>query len=258
LPDSDAGVTAPRLAAAVAALFDVPVTAAEIDGPVVADPERLRRLLHEAEWLAIRHCHAKRIRDFVAGRLCARRALHALGVRSVAILPGEDRLPRWPALLVGSITHTEGYCAAVVAQAESVSSLGLDAERIDRVRTPLWPRFCSPLEMQRLSRMEEARRACAATLAFTAKEAFFKCQFPLTREWLGFHAVAIGFEDPVGESGEFRIEPQQPLRLAAHLARSGAGGAAGPGIVLKGRYRQQGGIVTAAMALLADGAAPLV
>ncbi len=45
------------------------------------------------------------------------------------ILPGQRGAPRWPAGVVGSMTHCAGYRAAVVARADEVTSLGVDAER---------------------------------------------------------------------------------------------------------------------------------
>ena len=52
----------------------------------------------------------------------------ALGVRGDPVRRGADRAPQWPAGLVGSITHTVGYSAAVVARQGSLLSLGIDAE----------------------------------------------------------------------------------------------------------------------------------
>src|ERR1700757_4626476 len=54
----------------------------------------------------------KRRLEFAAGRRCARLALARLGATPGPILPGEDRTPRWPSALVGSITHHGAHCAA--------------------------------------------------------------------------------------------------------------------------------------------------
>ena len=51
---------------------------------------------------------AKRQAEYLAGRLCAREALHQLCGQ--ALVPGrdEDGVPLWPAGTVGSITHGAG------------------------------------------------------------------------------------------------------------------------------------------------------
>src|SRR2546423_1898920 len=43
----------------------------------------------------------KRVREFAAGRTCARLALSAQGHAAVPLLPGPKRAPQWPAGFVG-------------------------------------------------------------------------------------------------------------------------------------------------------------
>src|SRR5688500_8001294 len=69
--------------------------------------------------------------SFTAGRTAARHALAQLGVRAAPILPGARGEPRWPAGVIGSITHCRGYAAAVAAPAGRVPSVGIDAEPND-------------------------------------------------------------------------------------------------------------------------------
>src|SRR5947207_7559339 len=70
----------------------------------------------------------KRRREFAAGRACARLALERLGRSNGPVLRGSNREPVWPDGVVGSITHTAGYCAAAVTEASCVLGLGIDAE----------------------------------------------------------------------------------------------------------------------------------
>ena len=70
----------------------------------------------------------KRRREFAAGRACARRALARLEIADAVLPIGPDRLPAWPAGIVGSITHCAGYCGVAVARRGSILCLGLDAE----------------------------------------------------------------------------------------------------------------------------------
>jgi 4'-phosphopantetheinyl transferase EntD len=134
---------------------------------------------------------AGRRREFATVRCCARHALRRIGVGGVPILPDSERVPRWPAGVVGSMTHCEGYRGAAVARSDELGAIGIDAE-------PHGPLPDDALEL--LLRDEE--RAALATLAdaeptlhwdriaFCAKEAVFKAWFPLTRRWLDFADVS--------------------------------------------------------------------
>lgn len=70
----------------------------------------------------------RRQREFATARSCARTALARLGVPPVPVLASPRGAPRWPAGVVGSITHCDGYRAAAVAYTRDVVSLGIDAE----------------------------------------------------------------------------------------------------------------------------------
>ena len=165
-------------------MFPARVAAAELGEPaytqLLAHPD-LSGLLSVPERAHIQHCHPTRIRDFVAGRLCARGALRELGFAQTSIPVDGDRQPRWPAAFLGTITHTDGYCAAVVGHAGELRGLGLDSEPIGAVRPHLWPRICSPPELDRLRSLAPRSQPLLAALIFVAKEAFFKCQFATAR-----------------------------------------------------------------------------
>jgi 4'-phosphopantetheinyl transferase EntD len=195
-------------AAALEALFPPGVVAAELYGAAPGG------LLTESEARAVSHCAPKRIGDFAAGRLCARRALAAFGVQDFSLLPAQDRQPQWPQGYVGSITHTEGYSAAVVGRGAQYLSLGVDAETIASVHAELWPRILGEGERRRLGQLRapEARLRVAA-LIFAAKEAFYKCQFHLTSEWLEFEDLHIESDDFGHEAGQFSVRPCRPLKL---------------------------------------------
>jgi 4'-phosphopantetheinyl transferase EntD len=219
-------------AAALEALFPQGVVAAELYG---AAPQGL---LTESEARAVSHCAPKRIGDFTAGRLCARRALQAFGVRDFALLPAEDRRARWPAGYVGSITHTEGYSAAVVGSRAQFRSLGVDAEAIAAVHAELWPRILGEAERRQLEALEAPQlRLRTAALIFAAKEAFYKCQFPLTAEWLEFEDLHIGSADFGRDAGQFSVQPCRQLKLRH------------PGGPIQGRFRVHAPYVSCGIAL---------
>jgi enterobactin synthetase component D len=133
----------------------------------------------------------KRRREFAAGRRCARLALARLGVTPGPILPGEDRTPRWPSAIVGSITHSGAYCAAAVGWMAQFRGIGIDAEQLGAVDSSLWPAVCTADELAWLLAQPAAERSALATKFFCAKEAFYKCQYTVTGRWLDFHDVAV-------------------------------------------------------------------
>jgi len=223
-------------APAVAALFPAGVLAAELSAPGPSE------LLTPAEWQSIRHCHPARIADFTAGRLCARLALARRGVEGFSLLPGADRQPRWPAGIVGSITHTDGYAAAVAAPRDRVGSLGLDSIRVDALERRLWAKIGTAEELEALATLTVEASIWQAALLLAAKEAFFKCQYPLTRELLGFDAVQIGFTADRGQVGTFSVVPRRPLRLDSWRQD-------GRVPLPCGRWRCHGAYVTAGIAL---------
>jgi 4'-phosphopantetheinyl transferase EntD len=199
------------LSAGLSGLFPPGVIAAELTVPAP------RTLLTAAELQFIAHCADKRIQDFAAGRACAHRALRELGFPDFSVLAGGHREPIWPASIIGSITHTHGYAAAVLARRGDLSGIGIDCEVIDSVDEELWSRICTPIEIERLAQLPPAEAGRQAALIFAAKEAFYKCQFPLTREWVGFEDVVI---EPLGwpaAAGSLRIIPQKALPVDAQV-----------------------------------------
>ena len=222
------------LAPELADLYPPGVAAAQLSG---APPEGC---LTESEYQSIRHCASKRINDFTAGRLCVRRALAEFGVSGMSLPLRAGGPPKWPEPLTGSITHTHGYSAAVVCRGDRLRGIGVDSEQIDSVHAELWPRICTLGELAQLSRLDPDGRARTAALIFTAKEAFYKCQFPLTGEWIEFEEVTIECGDWAAQAGSYVVQPRRALRLQQAF----------PGRI-EGRFRRHEPYVTSAVALAA-------
>ena len=55
----------------------------------------------------------------------------------------------------------------------------------------LWPTLFTEKEAGYFSSLAPDTVALETTLFFSAKESFYKCQYPLTKEWVGFQDVAI-------------------------------------------------------------------
>lgn len=136
---------------------------------------------------------AKRQGEYLAGRLCARQALQLLQGRASVPLRGEDGAPQWPAGSVGSITHSHGQAAALVAHSQDWQGLGLDLEKqLSPARAAkLAGEILTPAELQRASGLDELALAQRVTLTFSLKESLFKALYPLVRQRFYFHDAEL-------------------------------------------------------------------
>ena len=108
-----------------------------------------------------------------------------------AIPMGADRAPVWPTGVVGSITHHDGRCIAVVARRASMSGLGLDLEPLDPLPEDLWPTVLTRADLDWLVNQDDSLRGAYARMIFSAKEATYKALYPQTRQIVGFEAMDI-------------------------------------------------------------------
>lgn len=130
---------------------------------------------------SIQRSVAKRQAEFLAGRLCAREAMRQLDGRQHVPLIGDDRAPIWPQDLCGSITHSSGWAAAIVASKQHWQGLGMDVEQLmssDRA-SKLAGEILTHAEMQRMTAGPEHQVASCVTLTFSLKEALFKALYPI-------------------------------------------------------------------------------
>lgn len=143
---------------------------------------------------SIQRSVAKRQAEFLAGRLCARAALQRLDGLDCVPPIGEDRAPVWPGHISGSITHSTGHAAAIVAHKTQWRGLGMDLENLlapERAER-LAAEILTPHEMQRLSG-DVARQV---TLTFSAKESLFKALYPIVLKRFYFeHAEVVEWTD---------------------------------------------------------------
>jgi 4'-phosphopantetheinyl transferase EntD len=152
--------------------------------------------LYAEELALVARAIDKRQREFALGRACARRALAQLGIAPQPLLANPDRSVCWPDAAWGSITHTDGLCLAVAARREHLSGIGIDAEVRGRVSDKLWSQIASEREIAWFRGAADAHAAAErATLLFSAKEAFYKAQFCVSRTFVGFHEAELAFDD---------------------------------------------------------------
>ena len=141
--------------------------------------------LHPLEQALVSHSVDVRKAEFGDARWCAHQALSDLGEwNNEPILRGERGMPLWPRDITGSMTHTEGFRAAVVAPKTHVRSMGLDAEPAQPLPREVVSSIARPGEMPQLERLQNEGIDCADRLLFCAKEATYKAWFPLTHRCL--------------------------------------------------------------------------
>lgn len=130
---------------------------------------------------SIQRSVAKRQTEYLAGRLCAREAMRRLDGRVHVPLIGEDRAPVWPEDVCGSITHSTGWAAAIVARKQDWRGLGMDIENLlaPERAARLAGEILMPEEMERMAAGPEERMAQRVTLTFSLKESLFKALYPL-------------------------------------------------------------------------------
>lgn len=136
---------------------------------------------------------AKRQGEYLAGRLCAREALHRLCGQPMVPGRDEDGVPIWPEAVVGSITHGAGEALAIVGSRCQWSGLGLDVEkRLGAERAAkLAGEILTPRELERATGLAPAPFARLVTLTFSLKESLFKALYPLLLTRFYFHDAEL-------------------------------------------------------------------
>lgn len=186
----------------------------------------------------------KRRREFRTGRACARAALAELGVEAQAIPSGPRGEPQWPAGIVGSITHCDGYRACALAHRADLVTIGIDAERDTALPEGLIGDIALPEERRALDLLTAEEPGTSwDRLLFSLKETVYKAWFPLTER-------RLGFEDA-------RVEIDRERRsFSAQLLVPGPQVEDRELRVLSGRWLARDGLLLAAIGLVAaDGRA---
>lgn len=195
------------LAKAAAGLFPDAVCGA------IDDPADTLDQFHPEELAAVAAAVPSRQQEFARGRACARHALALLGCQIVTIPVGPRRAPRWPEGVVGSITHCEGFVAAVVCLASQMRSIGFDAEPARCLESDIVALVCTDAELAWMERAPPADTGGWPMVIFSAKEAIHKCLSPLTGVMLDFRDVTVTLDRDRGtfsarlECSRLALEP---------------------------------------------------
>ena len=193
----------------------------------------------EREW--VEGAAPKRLQEFSAGRVCARRALARLGIAEMPIRISSDHRALWPESVTGSITHTDGFTAAVIGERNKFRAIGIDAEVIRQSIQEISSHILIPAEKSWVESLPAAEQAKGVTLMFSAKEAFYKCQYEVTQQWLDFKDVALEFFGWNLERGGFMVHPVRRIKISEDVGS--------PGVV---HFAVAGDLVLAASAITAQ------
>ena len=136
----------------------------------------------------------KRQAEFLAERLCHRKALQQqTGLADLPTQQANSRIPLWPLHSCGSMTHSQGICAAIVGNSKIWQSLGLDLEKpMPQARAQRLARaILTSDEYATYCELDTAQQAQRLTLTFSLKESLFKALNPLTGMYFGFQDAQV-------------------------------------------------------------------
>lgn len=204
---------------------------------VTATREDLDAVLYPEEETTVGQAVEKRRREFTTARACAREALAQLGQPHQPIPSGSRGEPLWPAGIVGSITHCDGYRACAVAHRRDLATVGVDAEPNQPLPDGVLEDIALPEEREWLRYL--ARQAPGThwdRLLFSIKESVYKAWFPLAGKWLGFEDAVVAIDQQKGSFTAHLLVPGPYLE--GHELRT-----------FRGSWLVEDGLVLAAIAM---------
>ena len=180
--DPGPGALAPFIAGEPGTPVPLPAGTAACFGPILD----LAGGQFREEAASLDRFSAKRRREFLTGRACARAAMAALGCPAQPVGMKADGGPLWPEGLVGSISHTSDHCIAVVGRSERCRSIGVDLEVAMGISRSVATVVLTDAELDSYGADDRV------TTLFAIKEAFFKAYYPLAGVLIDFRDVEVG------------------------------------------------------------------
>ena len=144
-----------------------------------------------------------RTAEFNAGRFCALQALSTWN-QDGPVGKADDRSPIWPEGFTGSISHSKNWVWASVAKTDQVISVGVDTEAIvdAATRSQTWEQVATIDELRTLEALD-LDPTTEFTVLFSAKEAFYKCWYPVSKQYFDFKEAFVESCQP----GQLTIRP---------------------------------------------------
>ncbi len=180
-----------ELSSALSAVFPQSVNIA------VVGLEKCEQKATEPELAALGAASDARLREFSAGRVAARRAMHGINLPPADILVGRHRQPLAPAGVLISITHDQEYAVAAATVQSRWHGIGIDIAQADELPVNLHSMVCRGQDLENLREGETVGQR--AKLIFCLKEALFKAIFPQVNDWMNFSQSEICVDHGRGE-----------------------------------------------------------
>lgn len=122
-----------------------------------------------------------------ASSLCIKDLLTRAGHGPNTPVPRKaDGSRNWPAPYLGSLTHKGTVVLGALLHRSNFEVCGIDLELLEKHKAPLEAKLISPEGLP-----AGIDPADGVTCSFSAKEAVFKAQYPVTQKRLGFRDVQI-------------------------------------------------------------------
>ncbi|MBF4617860.1 4-phosphopantetheinyl transferase [Clavibacter sp. VKM Ac-2873] len=169
--------------------------------------------------------------EFVTGRVLARQALAALGVRCGSIPVARSGAPVWPAGIVGSITHCAGLRACAVGRRDEHAGIGIDATPALPLPGGVLARVAdlgSAPVAAGLDALRAAGVASADSVLFAAAEAVAKARTSAHGGWYGIDGAHVALH----ADGSFAVRARRGPAFAGNGRWAVAEGIAVAGIAL--------------------------
>ena len=162
---------------------------------------------------------APRRDEFVRSRLLLRSTTGA----KTSFLPNSENAPSWPPGLCGSITHKNGHVAVCTASANIFHSIGIDSENARKDISHLQEKICTENDLEfvkKICKQSKIERGSVIALIFSAKEALFKCHFPVGKLMFWFHDAELSSIDMVTGAIELKVLVEtSPLTKTGQVTR---------------------------------------
>lgn len=140
----------------------------------------------------------KRQAEYFHGRYAARLAMERLGRPGADVAIGRAREPLWPDGIVGSISHSQCFAAAVATTAGRHDGVGIDIERIvdADAQQALLATAISARELDYLQGLGAGLPLRSlVTIVFSAKESLYKGAYAAVGRFFDFSAAQVtGFD----------------------------------------------------------------
>lgn len=140
----------------------------------------------------IKKAVSKRQAEYLAGRLCATKALSNLNSAKTLVHTSESRAPIWPEGTYGSITHTKGIAAAIAGIENKPTGVGIDVEKLmkDDQEVKLQTHILREDEQTQFIYLGQ-QVTHPLSVIFSAKESIYKALYPFVKKFFGFDKARL-------------------------------------------------------------------